>query len=108
MGPAVKPCILSECRSPQIHREVLEGLWSSPHPFEDTLSPAAAILCAGGPDVIRKEAWFFYRTISSVHLCWELAEPKGPKGVSALSEGIYLGIQGYLARKKTQNPQGPP
>ena len=38
-----------------------------------------AILCTGGPDVIRKEAWPFYRTISGVRLCWELQEPKGPK-----------------------------
>ena len=31
-------------------------------------------------DVIRKEAWLFYRTIFGVRLCWELEEPKGPKG----------------------------
>jgi len=31
-------------------------------------------------DVIRKEAWSFYRKISGVSLCWELEEPKGPKG----------------------------
>ena len=31
-------------------------------------------------DVIRKEAWPFYRTSSGVRLCWELEEPKGPKG----------------------------
>ena len=55
-------------------------LWDKSHPFEDTLEPAAAILCSGGPDVIRKEAWSFYRTISGVRLCWELEEPKGPKG----------------------------
>jgi len=36
----------------------------------------------GGLDVIRKEAWPFYRTISGVRLCWELEEPKGPKVVS--------------------------
>ena len=34
-----------------------------------------------GLDVIRKEAWPFYRTISGVRLCWELEEPKGPKSV---------------------------
>ena len=34
----------------------------------------------GGRHVIRKEAWSFYRTRSSVRLCWELEEPKGPKG----------------------------
>ena len=27
-----------------------------------------------------KEAWLFYRTSSGVRLCWELEEPKGPKG----------------------------
>ena len=36
-----------------------------------------------GPGVIRKEAWPFYRTISGVRLCWELKEPKGPKGWAA-------------------------
>ena len=41
--------------------------------------PIAAILCTGGPDVIRKEAWCFHRTISGVRLCWELEEPKGCK-----------------------------
>ena len=30
-------------------------------------------------EVIRKEAWSFYRTISGVRLCKELEEPKGPK-----------------------------
>ena len=39
-------------------------------------------LCIRGPDVIRKEAWPFYRTISGVRLCWELEEPKGPKNVA--------------------------
>jgi hypothetical protein len=34
----------------------------------------------GGLDVIRKEAWPSYRTSSGVRLCWELEEPKGPKG----------------------------
>ena len=40
----------------------------------------------GGLDVIRKEAWTFYRTISGVRLCWELEEPKGPTGVPHLQE----------------------
>ena len=31
-------------------------------------------------DVIRKEAWPFYRTISGVRLYSVLEEPKGPKG----------------------------
>ena len=33
-----------------------------------------------GPDVIRKGAWSFFKSISGVRLCWELEEPKGPKG----------------------------
>jgi len=37
-------------------------------------------LYRGGLDVIRKEAWPFYRTISGVRLYWVLEEPKGPKG----------------------------
>ena len=43
-----------------------------------TLPPSP--ICIWGLDVIRKEAWSFYRTISGVRLCWELEEPKGPKG----------------------------
>ena len=41
---------------------------------------SAPLLCTGGPDVIRKEAWPFYRKISGVRLYWELEEPKGPTG----------------------------
>jgi len=37
-------------------------------------------LPTGGLDVIRKEAGPSYITISGVRLCWELEEPKGPKG----------------------------
>ena len=32
-----------------------------------------------GADVIQKEAWPFYKTISGVRLCCELEEPRGPK-----------------------------
>ena len=54
--------------------------FSNPHPFEDDpLAGSAAILCTGGPDVIRKEAWSFYRTSSGVRLCWELEEPREPR-----------------------------
>jgi len=49
---------------------------------------SAVILCTGGRDVIRKEAWHFYRTSSGVRLCWELVEPKGSKGVGYESEGV--------------------
>jgi len=54
----------------------------SPHAYvgRHGCHSVAAILCKGGLDVIRKEAWPFYRTISGVRLCWELEEPKGPKG----------------------------
>jgi len=41
------------------------------------LAGSAAILCTGGPDTIRKNAWPFCRTISGVRICWELEEPKG-------------------------------
>ena len=49
-------------------------------PIEDTLlAGSAAIFCTGELDVIRNEAWSFYRTISGVRLCWELEEPNRPK-----------------------------
>ena len=44
----------------------------------------------GGLDVIRKEAWSFYRTISSFRLCRELEKPKGPKGRSPRILGIDM------------------
>ena len=42
------------------------------------LAGSAAILCTGGPDMIRREAWPFYRSIFGVRLCWELEEPQAP------------------------------
>ena len=46
------------------------------HPLEDSLlAGSAAILCTGGLNMIRKEAWSFYRTIFGFSLCWELKEP---------------------------------
>ena len=61
-----------------------EPIWPNSHPFEDTLlAGSAAILCTGGLDVIRKEAWPFYRAISGVRLCWELEQPKGPEAEEA-------------------------
>ena len=58
-----------------------EPLWPNSHPFEDTLlAGSAAVICTRGLDVIRKEAWSVYKTISGVRLFWELEEPKGPKG----------------------------
>jgi len=70
---------------------------------------SVAILCTGGLDVIRKEAWPLYRTISGVSLCWELEEPKGPKGsptenalaACCVDAGIRV-LQGYLAHCSRQ------
>ena len=60
------------------------------------LAGSAAILCIGGLDVIRKEAWPVYRTSSGVRLCWELEEPKGPKGLTALASMLVrLGIRNF-------------
>ena len=65
----------------------------------DPLAGSAAILCIGGLDVIRKEAWPFYRTTSGVRLYWVLEEPKGPKLLqSFLRKGVSLG---YVGRIKT-------
>jgi len=47
-------------------------------------------LCGGELNVIRKEAWPFYRTISGVRLYWELEEPKGPKKLAR----IYFALLG--------------
>ena len=67
--------------SPPVVCERHEPLWPNSHPFEDILSAGcAAILCTGGLDVIRNEAWPFYRKKSGVRLGWELEEPQGPKG----------------------------
>ena len=43
------------------------------------LEPLTGKIGVSAADVIRKEAWPFYTTISGVRLCWELEEPKGPK-----------------------------
>ena len=72
--------------------------------------------------MIRKEAWSFCRTISGVRLCWELEEPKGPKGfLQTLAEITHRGpfhslqkgnethelwaLQGYLAHQKQRPPR---
>ena len=58
----------------------LTDLEPNSQPVENTLLDGfAAMLCSRGLDVIRKEAWSFYKNISGVRLCWELVEPKGPK-----------------------------
>jgi len=52
-------------------------------------------LCFGwGLDVIRKEAWPFYITISGVRLYWVLEEPKGPKG-SGFRLHMFQGGSGF-------------
>ena len=63
-----------------LKRDQLNYLLSLRYGTRGVQPVSAAILCAGGLDVIRKEAWPFYRTSSGVRLCWELEEPKGPKG----------------------------
>ena len=61
------------------------------HPFEDTLlAGSTATLCTGGLDVIRKEAWPFYRTIFGVCLCWQLEEAVGPEGLEVDQWGRAL------------------
>ena len=53
---------------------------SGPSTSEAIRSKNGSLTCTGGPGVIQKEAWPFYRAISGVRLCWELEEPEGPKG----------------------------
>ena len=67
------------CMAPTSSRGGLFSQWLQRHP-EAGSSHTRSILCTGGPGVIRKEAWSFYRTISGVRLCWQLEEPEGPKG----------------------------
>ena len=53
----------------------------------------------GALDVIRKEAWPFYRTSSGVRLCWELEEPKGPNGMERKMErGMARGMEREMER----------
>ena len=58
--------------------------------------------------MIRKEAWYFYRTIPRVRLCWELEEPNGPKtprgGVVAACLAEIAVVQGLLEIKDTHRP----
>ena len=78
----------------------------------------AAILCAGGLDVIRKEAWPFYRTSSGVRLCWSSKNRKDLKDEPASGRWWWVclnatspvrhGLQEYLDNKKTPTALGPP
>ena len=78
------------------------------HPFEDhPLSGSAAILCTGGADVIRKEAWPSHRTSSGVRPCWELEESKGPKGPTKKHQvSAYAGSSKNLKDLRLK-PKGP-
>ena len=51
-------------------------------------------------NVIRKEAWSFYRTIPGVRLCRELEEPEGPyeRGTPVGGTEALLGLQASLVR----------
>ena len=62
---------------------------------------------------IRKEAWPFYRTSSGVRLCWELEEPKGPKGMgrmaavlASIKERLHKRGRLRLWRERTSYLQG--
>ena len=72
-------------------KPLAEALSANSHPDDgcsldapslNGIRPAPLMLpCGtGGPDVIRKEAWSCYKTISSVRLCWELEKSEGAKG----------------------------
>ena len=52
------------------------GLWRT----SGATGRRGARCSTGGPDVIRKEAWSFYKIISGARLCWELEEPRRPEG----------------------------
>ena len=67
------------------------------------------MLFTGGLDVMRKEAWHFYRTCSGVRLCWELKEPTGPEEVkcgtllhTCVNCASAVQAQGYLAHWKAK------
>ena len=58
------------------------------------------LVCAGGRDVIRKEAWPFDRTISGVCLCWKLEEPQ--RSIPDVAMGSTLTPQ-----RSWPGPKGP-
>jgi len=63
--------------------------------FNEQSTAATHVGCPCPWHVIRKEAWPFYRTSSGVRLCWELGEPKGPKGSLGHNiEGLIAGVGG--------------
>ena len=76
-----------------------DWLWG---PEAGPSTPSIAILCTGGLDVIRKEAWPFCRTSSGVRLCWEIEEPKGPK--ESLAAGHHSSTPAGLPRLQETAP----
>ena len=54
--------------------------------------------------MIRKEAWPFYRTSSGVCLCWELEEPKGPKGLCTVCTSGDRGANAPVSGKGNNQP----
>ena len=62
----------------------------------------------GGLDVIRKEAWPFYRTISDVRLYWVLEEPKGPREVGAVPVSVQGARAAETCRKVLRRAPGAP
>ena len=55
-----------------------------------------------GLNVVPKEAWLFCRTSSGVRLCWELEEPKGPKGSGLIERDSAGGVVVVLVHAKIQ------
>ena len=59
-----------------------------------------------------EEAWSFYKTISCVRLCWELEEPKGPKGQSSKAPKPLAArrepsaLEGWVLEVLYCNPKG--
>jgi hypothetical protein len=87
-------------------------------PLEDTFLTRSS--APWGLNVIRKKAWLFCRTNSSVRLCWEHEKPKIPQGTGSPRDGRALlrtdppggeeeprQLHGCLAHKKTHSPKTP-
>jgi len=96
-------------------RQCHSSCWPGPTQTAPTPPAAAsarssphAILCTGGADVVRKEAWPFYRTISGVRLSWELEEPKGPKGHPCPSNPLPNRFRTNMAHIRQSRPDSSP
>jgi len=73
--------------------------------IQNTKAPPKRSSAPGGLNVIRKEAWLFCRTSSGVRLCWELEEPKGPKGPKAARREPSA-LEGWILEVLYCNPKG--